>query len=101
MPLNQDEQEMLSHGEMAARLLNNADFQELQRINEVQSQIRVELLLQSSSTRPAGSPSDEWLKGAVFGILLPLNTLKRMLTDSNELRERMEAEGEEDVREEL
>lgn len=67
------------------RLLADEGWKELSKIGHEQANLRQEILL-SSRTRPEG-PSDDFLKGAIYGIRLLLTTPHIIMEQAKQLHD--------------
>ncbi len=81
----EDAKRLLALEDPIGWLLSSDGWKELHKIGTEQANNRVEILL-SSQPRPHG-PSDDFLKGAIFGIRLLLGTPTTIMQQARELHE--------------
>jgi hypothetical protein len=91
-----EEQELLRQAEWHKTLWQRPEFRAFRDLAEKHAQAYIESLLQSASARTEQS-SDEYLKGAIYGLRLTFKLSERIMQAAAELRERgITEENEED-----
>lgn len=89
--------EAIEQGELMSVMMATEGWKELQRIGEAQVRLREGIVLLPSHEWPEGSPSLEFLKGALYGIRLIISTPARIVQQATELRhEKQDEDAEED-----
>lgn len=69
-------------------------FKEFRRFAERMKNERIPILMRSTGERPPMSPTDEYLKGAIIGIMLPFEAMSNTMVQARDILRKREEENE-------